>query len=155
MTPEHINHMEKRYTLEVNETQLKAIMAATELLTRVTGGQWQEMIEWLPLEAPTDWSSLHADIDLMTYLLSNHMKDNIDGRSAAFGVGNPKCHEFHDIAYDIKKTIEHKISWERAVEKGIVESEESPRDWSKMMSVNYDNPMNFSSQPLPKITRAS
>ena len=145
--------MDKRYTLEVNETQLKAIMAATELLSRVTGGQWQEMIEWLPLKNPRDWESFHTDLDLMTYLLSHHMKDNIDGRSSAFGVGNPKCHEFHDVAYDIKKTIEHKLSWERAVEEGIVESEESPRKYPEMLYVNYDKPMNFSGQPLPKITR--
>lgn len=111
------------------------------------------MIDWLPLKDPTEWSTLHEDVDLMTKLLSHHMKDNIDGRSSAFGVGNPKCNEYHDVAYDIKKTIEHKISWERAVEEGIVESEESPRDWSKMMTVNYDNPMNFSGHPLPKITR--
>lgn len=147
--------MSKRYTLEVNETQLKTIMAATELLSRVTGGQWQEMVDWLPLKTSIDWSALHDDVDTMTELLSYHMKDNIDGRSSAFGVGNPKCHEYHDIAYDIKKTIEHKVSWERAVEEGLVESEDSPRDWSKMMTVNYDKPMNFSGQPLPKITRVS
>jgi hypothetical protein len=153
MTPPELNHMDKRYTLEVNETQLKTIMAATELLSRVTGGQWQEMIDWLPLKAPTEWSALHDDVDVMTHLLSQHMKDNIDGRSSAFGVGNPQCHEYHDVAYDIKKTIEHKISWERAVEEGIVESEESPRKYPEMLTVNFDNPMNFSGHPLPKINR--
>ena len=153
MTLVNINHMEKRYTLEVNETQLKVIMAATELLGRVTGGQWQEMIDWLPLKTPTDWCAVHDDVDTMTTILSNHMKDNIDGRSAAFGVGSPKCHEYHDVAYDIKKTIEHKLSWERAVEEGVVESEDSPRKYPEMLYVNYDKPMNFSGQPLPKITR--
>jgi hypothetical protein len=45
------------------------------------------------------------------------------------------------------------LSWERAVEEGVIESENSPRKWSEMMGVSFDSPMKRSNEPLAKLER--
>jgi hypothetical protein len=68
-------------------------------------------------------------------------------------VGSSKVHRYHDIAWDLYQVVRHKLSWEGAVERGVIESEDSPRNWSEMMTVNYDTPMKFGTEPLAKMER--
>lgn len=146
--------MTKTYTITLTEKQLQAISDATDLLQRVQLGQWREAVDNLPINWKTvDYSEYHDDIDEIGKILSKYMIDNMNGTNSSFGVGNEKLPESNSILYEIHRVIRHKLSWEKAVEEGIVESEESPRDWSKMMTVNFDKPMKYSEEPLPKIGR--
>lgn len=145
--------MTKTYKLTIDEDQARCIQNATELLSRVMGGQWNEMMDWLPLKKDIDWSEYHNDMDIIAAILSKHMKDGIDGRSASFGVGCRHLHKYHDIAWDLHQVLRHKMSWEYAVEQGYVESEDSPRNWKEMMTVNYDEPMKWGESKLAKIER--
>lgn len=146
--------MTKTYILTLTEKQLQAISDATDCFQRIQLGQWREAVDNLPINWKTvDYSEYRDDIDQIGRILSKYMIDNINGTNSSLGVGNEKLPESNSILYEIHRVIRHKLSWEKAVEDGIVESEDSPRDWSKMMTVNYDSPMKYSNEPLPKIER--
>jgi len=80
--------MTKTYTLTITEEQAKVIEHSTELLSRIMGGQWREVLDWLPLHKEMDWEEYHNDVNIMTAILSKHMIDGIDGWSSSFGVGS-------------------------------------------------------------------
>lgn len=145
--------MTKTYTLTITKKQAQVISCACELLSRIQGGQIREAFDHLPLKKGVDWSVYHEIQDELTKRMPEILQDGIDGRSSSFGVGNPKLPESHDIAWDLYTTIRHKLSWEYAVEQGIVESENSPRKFPEMMTVNYDPPMKWSNEPLAKMER--
>lgn len=145
--------MTKKYTITLTEKQIRAIQEATDLLQRVQLGQWQEIQDSLPLKKPIDYGCFHEDMDEIGRILSRYMIGGINGTNSSLGVGNENLPESNAILYEIHKVIWHKLSWERAVEDGIVESEDSPRDWSKMMTVNYDFPLKYSEEPLITIER--
>ena len=145
--------IEKLYNLQITEKQAKALMEATDLLQRVQLGQWKEIEDSLPLKKPIDYEQLHNDLRLIGSILSNHMLDGIDGGASSLGIGHPSLPESNGILYDLYKVIAHKLCWERAVEEGIVESEDSPRKFMEMMTVDFDPPMHWGSEKLAKIER--
>lgn len=145
--------MTKKYNLEITEEQAKTIMNACEMFSRLQGGQWKDVFEWLPIKKGIDYKVLHQVEDTIQYLMPSILKDNVDGVSSSFGVGHPELDKSHDISWEIHCAIRHKLSWERAVEDGIVESETSSRKWPEMMTVDYDPPMRWSTEPLVKITQ--
>jgi hypothetical protein len=144
---------EKLYNLQITEKQAKALMEATDLLQRVQLGQWKEIEDSLPLKKPIDYEQLHNDLRLIGSILSNHMLDGIDGGASSLGIGHPSLPESNGILYDLYKVIAHKLCWERAVEKGIIESEDSPRKFMEMMTVDFDPPMHWGVEKLATITR--
>lgn len=143
----------KQYTITLNEKQMRAISDATDLLQRVQLGQWREIEDSLPLQKPVDWSEFHADMKLIGEILSKHMIDNINGFQSSLGVGNQNLPENNGVLYDIHRCIRYKLSMEYAVETGIIESEDSPRKWPEMMTVNYDPPNKWGNEPLIEIKR--
>ena len=146
--------MPKKYTVTLTEKQLLAISDAADLQQRLQLGQYREIENSLPIDYKTvNWEEFHEDMKEIGRILSKHMIGDVDGTFCTLGVGNEKLPESNSILYEIHRVIRHKLSWEKAVEEGIVESEESPRNWSKMMTVNFDEPMKYSNQPLPKIER--
>jgi hypothetical protein len=145
--------MTKTYTLTITEKQARALEDATDLLQRVQLGQWREIEDNLPLKKPIDYEELRADLKIIGALLSKHMVGNIDGYASSLGIGNENLPESNGILYDLHCVIRSKLSWERAVEMGIVESEDSPRKWPEMMTVNYDPPMKWGDEPLAKMER--
>ena len=145
--------MTKTYTLTITEKQARALEDATDLLQRVQLGQWREIEDNLPLKKPIDYEELHADLKIIGALLSKHMVGNIDGYGSSLGIGNENLPESNGILYDLHCVIRSKLSWERAVEMGIIESEDSPRKWPEMMTVNYDPPMKWGDEPLAKMER--
>jgi hypothetical protein len=147
--------MTKTYTLTITEKQARALQEATDLLQRVQLGQWREIQDNLPLKKSIDYQELHDDFQIIGALLSKHMINNIDGYFSSLGIGNENLPESNGILYDLHCAIRHKLSWERAVENGVIESENSPRKWPEMMTVNYDPPMKWSNEPLVKIERMS
>jgi len=145
--------MTKTYTLTITEKQAKAIQDATDLLQRVQLGQWREIEDYLPMRYPVDYTNLHEDMRLIGQILSRYMIAGIDGGVSSLGIGHPSLPEDNGILYDLHCVIRHKLSWERAVEQGVVESEDSERKWPEMMTVNYDPPMKWGDEPLPKMER--
>ena len=145
--------IQKNYNLQVTEKQLQVISTACELLSRIQGGQVRDVFDHLPLRKDMDWGVYHENQDELTKRMPGILKDGIDGWSSSFGVGNQELPESQAISWDLYEVIRHKISWERAVEKGIVESEDSPRKFMEMMGVSYDKPFNWSAEPLAKIER--
>jgi hypothetical protein len=143
----------KTYTLTITEKQARALMDACELLSRIQGGQVREVFEYLPLKKGVDWEVYHQIQDELTKRMPEILKDGINGWSSSFGVGHPELPESHDISWDLYQVIRHKLSWERAVEEGVIESENSPRKWSEMMGVSFDPPMKWSNEKLAIMTR--
>lgn len=143
----------KKYNLEVTEEQLRCICDATDLLQRVQLGQWREIVDNLPLRGYIDHTQLHDDLRDFSEVLSYYMIDEIDGIYSSLGVGHPNLPKNNGVLYDIHRAIEHKLAMEHAVEKGIIESEDSPRKLPEMMTVDYDPPMKWGDQPLIKIKR--
>lgn len=145
--------MTKTYTLTITEAQARALQDATDIMQRIQLGQWREIEDNLPLKKPIDYDELRKDFRTIGDLLSKHMIGGIDGHASSLGVGHPELPESNGILYDLHCVIRHKLSWEYAVEKGIIESESSPRKWPEMMTVNYDPPMKWGNEPLAKMER--
>jgi hypothetical protein len=144
---------EKLYNLQITEKQLQVISTACELLSRIQGGQVLEAFDYLPLRKDMDWGVYHEIKDELTKRMPEILKDRINGWNSSFGVGHKELPESHDISWDLYTVLRHKISWERAVENGIIESEDSPRKFTEMMGTNYDKPFMWSAEPLAKIER--
>ena len=147
--------MTKKYTLTITEKQARALMDACELLSRIQGGQVREVFDKLPLRKDMDWGVYHEIQDELTKRMPEILKDGIDGWSSSFGVGHPELPETHDIAWDLYQVLRHQLSWDYAIERGWVEDLNSPRDWNKMLGVNYDAPMHWGNCPLAKMERVN
>ena len=147
--------MTKTYTLTITEKQARALQNATDLMQRIQLGQFREIEDNLPLKKPIDYEELHKDFRTIGDLLSKHMIDGIDGHASSLGVGHPELPESNGILYDLHCVIRHKLSWEYAVEQGIIESEDAPRKWPEMMTVNYDPPMKWGTEKLAKMERVT
>lgn len=140
------------YLCEFSKEQLQTISIACEVMSRLGMGQFRFAMDHLPMAEKIDWSKWHEDMDKIGKILSDHMPNNIDGWRSSLGIGNDDVNRMNQRAWDIHQTVRKHLSWEDAVENGIVESMESPRKWPEMMTVNYDDPLNISGEPLPKIS---
>jgi hypothetical protein len=129
------------YQVKLTKDQLQTIQEATNLLLRVQLGQWDEIFRHLPLEDTYDSDSLYALKRSFANKLSLFMKDNVDGIFSSFGVGHSELPKTNSIALDIHNTIRHKLAWE------------NEHHSINLMEVQYDNPMNYSDQPLPVIEK--
>jgi hypothetical protein len=143
--------MTKTFTLTLSEKQAQTISTACELLSRIQSGQILEAFGHLPLKKDIDWGVYHEIRDDLTKRMPEIFMDGIDGYGSFLGVGNTKLPESRDIAWDLYQVIRHHLSWQKAVEDGIVESMDSPREFLKMMGVNYDTPMKFGCESLAKM----
>ena len=143
----------KTYTLTITEAQARAISFACELFQRVQLGQWEEIVDWLPMKRPINYDQLHADRRTIGKILSQHMIDEIDGYGSSLGVGHPDLPGNNGVLYDLQCVIRKKLAWESAVERGVIESEDSPRKWPEMMQVSYDDPMKWGDEPLATMER--
>ncbi|MDD2663996.1 MAG: hypothetical protein PHD19_09570 [Dechloromonas sp.] len=135
------------YTLTVTKEQAQTLIQATEILARLGIGQFRDALECLPTREflPEGWSE---DMDSIGQLLSRHMIGGIDGYRSSLGIHHNDVRKEAKIAWDLYQVLRHRLSWDRAVREGIVESADSPRKWPEMMQTHYDEPMKVSDQPL-------
>jgi hypothetical protein len=140
------------YSVKLTRSQLRTIMAALDFYQRMQMGQVREMISVLPWAENVDWAAVHALLDVFGAAISAHTTSNV-GRNAYLSVGSDALPADNSMAYDIRRTIEHFLSWECAVEEGLIQSMSSPRNWRTMLGVNYDEPAHYSPEPLPTIKR--
>lgn len=147
--------MTRSYTLTVTETQAAAISRACEIVARLGIGQFRDALEQLPTVdfLPEGW---HDDMQRIGEILSRHMIGGIDGYRSSMGIHADAVDESARILFDVHRVIRHRLSWQRAVDSGIVPSLDSPRDWSRMLGVHFDEPSPVASkEPLAQIREAA
>ncbi len=139
---------DKQYVLTLTETQAEVMNQALEVLARLGIGQFRDALYLMPLRPTADYSLMGSMVEIEK-ILRRHMNDNGLGPSMRAAES-----EHTQVAWDMYQVIRHRLSWDRAVEDGLVASLDAPRDWLKMTGVNYDDPMRTGPEPLAKIERA-
>lgn len=131
-----------RYTITVTRQQAQTLQTACEVLARLGIGQFRDALDHLPTGEfrPSDW---HDDMDAIGEILSKHTPSHVDGdRTSAVAKD----------AWDLYQVIRHRLSWDAAIERGDIQPGQ-PRDWQKMMGVNYDTPMQTGVEALAQIVK--
>ena len=137
----------------ITGVEAQVISKACDVYARTLMGQVHESVDNLPLKSGVDYDKVWGIKKSLRPLLSHVLIHGVDGWSSSLGVGSPDLHPNSNIAVDIHNVIRHKMSWENAVKAGIIESENSPRKWPEMLTVNYDDPFHWGSEPLCTLTR--
>lgn len=136
----------KKYKVELTESQLATLSSAAELVARLGIGQYRDAFNWLPIKSDISWSDYHADVDAIGNIISKYTSRDL-------GVSSPYTSSASKIAWDLYQSFRHELAWDRAVDDGIIESRNSPRDWSEMMGTHYDAPMKTSEEPLAVVEK--
>ena len=139
-----------RYKISVTDEQAGIIQEALEIYARLGIGQFRDALEEMPLKDQFD-AGWHDDMHAIGSILKKHMKRNIDGWQSSLGITSSDVSSDAQMAWDMYQVVRKKMAWKRAVENGIVKSETSERDWSKMMQVSYDDVMQVGPGPLAEI----
>lgn len=131
------------YTLTITATQAAAISQACEVLARLGMGQYADALECLPIKelCPDGW---HEDMQAIGHILSKHAR--------VHGIHSCK-HEarrtpMSNVAWDVYQVMRHRLAWDRARADG--HTGDKPPSWS----VQFDQPMQTSPEPLPQMTAA-
>lgn len=132
-----------KWNLEVDETHARVIKEALNVYTRAQMGQLDTILEmfWgkkIPAE------NMEQARDLIKQLKDVLFPEFKNNYGASYGIASREIGEDPKISYEIYKTLEHRISWDKA---GNPQS----RSWKNMSGVNFDDPMKFSNHPFPKI----
>jgi hypothetical protein len=139
------------YRLTITERQAWIISQAMEVFARLGIGQFRDALELLPLKDRPHDKTWHEDMDRIGRILATHNKESVDGWNCSLGIGNEKTADSAKVAWDLYQVIRKQLSWDQAIAGGVVQSHDSPRDWSKMMGCHYDDPMKMGPEPLGKI----
>lgn len=136
-----------RYVVELSDAQLKLISEACEICARMKCGQIRIALTKLELKNTQD--QIISDFDFgenVEALIKPMMGLNY---YSSWGVGYS---EKTDAWFDINETIRHRLAWDDAYKSGIIKPGET-RKWPEMMSVNYDEPMQWGPESIPTITK--
>jgi hypothetical protein len=134
------------YTLTVTPRQLALIRDAVETCARLGIGQFRDALTWPLAEdgsRPCDTWDVQTRVEAICKPLLG-LSPN-----ASRGVN---WRDEPDMLWDIYATIRHRMSWDAAIDGGIVKPGET-RKWPEMMGVNYDPPMHYGPEPLPEVAR--
>lgn len=136
-----------KYNLILTENQCLAISSACDIVCRLMSGQWSQAVECC-----RDKNGENIfDYDLVKKIESIIKPEMGLNPDEYWGVGK---YEDADILWDIHQVLRHRISWDLAIKQGLIENEESQRDWSTMRGVSFSEPMKFSkTEPLPEILK--
>ncbi|EWC39608.1 hypothetical protein [Stutzerimonas stutzeri] len=129
---------DRTYTITVTERQAAELQEACELLARIKIGQIDHAIERLPgFYDRRDLEQVHATRHEIQRLANTLMPEATKRREDG-------------VAWDLYQVIRHRLSWDRAHDKGVIQPGE-PRKWPEMMGVSYDEPLAMSGLPLATI----
>lgn len=140
-----------RNVFRLTEDQMSEIQHSLDMFTRLQMGQIRSAFDRMPLYTHLNWDLANSLHDKVHSVLPKILIQGIDGWGSSLGIGHRDLPPSNSIAWDICCTIRHCLSWHYAIESGWVESMDSPRDWGKMLGVNYDKPFGWGREPLPKI----
>ena len=144
----------KKYKVELTERQLSTLSVAAEVIARLGTGQWRSAFDWLPLRSEVNYSDYNDDLDAIGKILSKYTHNNVNGWGSSLGINHDSTPSISKVAWDLHQAFRHELSWDYAIEEGYVESKKSPRNWSEMMGVNYDEPYMTSEEPLAIVEKA-
>lgn len=144
----------KLYNLQITEKQARYITFALDVLQRVQIGQWREIVDWLPLQKPIDYTELHKDQKIIGEILSKHMIEHIDGGCSSLGIGHPELHESNSILYDLYKVITRELALERLLDEGKIPHKNVPRN-DLPITVDFDEVRRWGNEKLAKIERVN
>jgi hypothetical protein len=119
-----------KYRIELTRGQAETLCAAAEVLARLGAGQVEVALDYLP------------------FFPSCEQRREVE-RVLGLGSGGwhpPKA--LAKTAWDLYQVISYRLSWDKAVEDGVIESVDSPRKWPEMIQVWYDEPMQTGEEPL-------
>ena len=140
---------EPTYTIKVTERQLKELSNACEVVARLRIGQPEDALR--ELRGESEAFVVMEDFEKF-YEMERVVQDSTGfSRGASWGVGK---FEDADILFDMHQVFRNVTSWAHAKRCKLTESDGS-RNWNTMMTVNYDEPMKYSSQPLPEVKEDS
>lgn len=136
-----------RYTITMNRKQLGDIGRALEACFRMGIGQPSNALAYCRdrdgKPAIYGWNDVQDVERVIKSKMGLHP-------NASWGVGRfPEL----DVLCEMYKTIERFMSWERAVEEGIVPSMDAPRKWPEMFGCNYDDPMKYTDEPMIEVQK--
>lgn len=147
----HVPSLGYRMKITVTPTQASIIKDALDIYLRLGIGQFRPALEKLPQKKLFD-PTWHEDLMLIGKILSKHMIDNIDGWQRHLSISNEDVDLAAKIACEMYQVIRHHLSWNAAVNDGIVNSMDDGRDWDKMVSNAYDKPYRITTEPMAEIS---
>lgn len=137
------------YTLKVTAEQAQAISQACELAARVGMSQLDMVADALP-----NVDAKLLEVRELIERTEQVVKPLIGLQGGGYyGIRNKQVPMSAKRAWDVHAVIRHRLSWDRAIRDGIIE-EGQPRNWQRMMGVNFDDPDNVACEPLPTCTAA-
>ena len=122
------------YRLELSKSQAETLCTAAEIFARIGMGQIGMVLDYLP-SCPS--YEQRREVERVLGI-------------GQFG-GITTAEGSISLAWDLYQVIRYRLSWDKAVEEGVVESADSPRKWPEMMQVWYDNPVLTGEEPLAKM----
>lgn len=140
----------KQYQVTLTEEHMQVISTACELLARVGIGQL-DFLDHLPLK--DKYLFPHEEKAQIREIIKHLTIRDVDGWTSSLGITNDSTSMDSKRAWEIYQSFRHRLSWDRAVEQGIIESLESRRKWPDMMGVNFDEPMGLTGEALPQIAK--
>lgn len=133
----------EHYNLIINEEHADVLIKALESYSRMMIGQIDYALE--PIKIHSDFSTKSKDRKFTDHQkfrdLCNEIKSLVtpfDSPGASYGIHSKEVDDSARIAYDIKKVIEHRLSYDSRPQGGV--------------TVNFDEPRQTSEQPLPIIS---
>lgn len=122
--------------MEMNEEQARVLKEALELYGRIGMGQVQE-INQHPSLLTRDFE------DEKVAGLLNEVKSivfpDLQAHGHYYGIRNPETHEDSRVAFDLQQVLRNRIAWTKNPSGGLG-------------SVVFDDPIQYSQQPLPTCT---
>jgi len=111
------------YTLTVTAQQLEIIRDATELLSRIAGGQVEEVLRYAPISHADYWEARGAMLRALgPYKSQDYYRVIIDNGS-----------------WDIYQVARHRLAWDRKLE-------------GDPSCLHFDEPVQHGSEPLPIVS---
>ncbi len=122
--------------LELTENQLKVISEACDILSRLYSGQIKELNKISHTQIPE-----HLLIGLKPFMFPEL------STNSSYSISSSKINDNARVLYDIHQVIRYYLAWK--------DEKNSPknRNWEKQIGVQFDDPINFSKEPLPKVKR--
>lgn len=141
-----------KFQIEVNEQQLTTLIKATEIMARLGCGQIEDALRLLPKKNDIENHIKYEDLEAVKKVCSTFTKVNI-AENSYLSISAEAVSEQAKVSYDLHQTMRHAYYWNKAIEQGVVESLDSPRNWSHMMQVYYDDPLLVSEQPQANVVK--
>lgn len=133
----------KRYTISVTKEQAQIIANACEIVSRLSMAQLNDALDCVCNKEGKSHVLSGDTIDVIQRMVRAEVGLH---PNASWGIRGK-----NEVTWEIYAAIRHRLSWDRAYADGLAHPSD-PRDWSKFLGVNYDEPPKYSGHPLPVIS---